>query len=181
MSKTRGRQYKHYILEGSFLAVDPSSGKTSAAGWALFQEGKLVESGIIEVCSVASKENRLREIMKVVSQKFDPVDLLIVEKIDGRMATRILIQACGVYIASIESTCFFEMNIQSWQAIAKRLGGWKKTNKIGDERGDPNGREGDEVDAIYIGHAAVAFAMGYDSKDSEEKKEEILSTIRGMI
>jgi len=178
MSKARSLQYKKHVLGGTMLCIDPSSGKTSAAGWALFKEGRLVESGLVTVCSVASREIRLREILACVQADFDPVDLLVIEKIDGRMAKRILIQACGVYMSAIDSKSFFEMNVQSWQAISKRLGGWKKTNSKGVVRGDPKGREGDEVDAEYIGWSAIAFALGYDQTASEEDNEIKLKLVR---
>ena len=171
MSRSRSRQYRKYILEGTFLAIDPSSGKSSAAGWALFKEGKLYSSGTVEICSIAAKEMRLRAIMECVQADFKPVDLLVIENIEGRMAPKILIQAAGVYIASIQSKAYFEMNIRTWQSIAEKLGGWKKTNKSGTVRGDCNGNEGDEYDAQYIGWAAIALALGYDTRQKEADRE----------
>jgi len=178
MSRTRSKQYKKYILEGSFLAIDPSSGKTSAAGWALFKGGILMEAGIIEVCSVSAKQHRLKALLKKLQERFDLVDLLVIENIEGRMAPKVLIQACGVFIAGIESKVYFEMNIRTWQSIAEKLGGWKKTNKAGKVRGDPDGNEGDEYDAMYIGWAAIALALGYDTRQKAAEREPFIDKTR---
>jgi hypothetical protein len=178
MSKSRSLQYKKHILNGTMLCIDPSSGKTSAAGWAWFDKGVLIESGTVTVADIAAKEVRLRQILACLQTDFDPCDLLIIEHLDGFQVPLILKQACGVFMSALESKNYFSMNVQSWRAVAKRLGGWKKTNKKGVISGDPNGREGDDADSEYIGWAAIAFASGYNQKDSEDKREEILKEVR---
>lgn len=184
MSKTRALQYKRYILEGTFLVIDPSSGRSGDGGWALFENGKLKESGVIEISSIASKQKRLVAILECMQSQFtDPVDLLVLEKIDGRMAKRILIQACGVFIATAPSKVYFEMNVMTWRSIASKLGGWKKVSKnTGKVHGDSEGNEGDEIDAQYIGWASIALALGYDTKKKtkagEAERMEIIQQVR---
>jgi len=182
MSKTRSVQYKKAILEDMFLCIDPSSGATGDSGWALFQAGRLHSSGVIHIDSDQPVEVRLREILRCLQEEFTGMglDLLIVEKIEGRHAAAVLIQACGVFIAGIKSDHFFEMNVLTWQAIGKRLGGWKKHDRRGKLMvgADPNGAEGDEIDAQYIGWAAICFALGYDQKQKEADREESLAATR---
>jgi hypothetical protein len=170
MSRTQGQKHKNTILSGTVLCIDPSSGGTdrrgvkSSAGWAIFSKGQLHSSGEIQLDNGQEKPVRLRGILECLKRDFpETYDLLIVENIEGYRASKTLIQACGVYIAGIESSACFEMNVKTWQAIAKRLGGWEKS---------------DEADAIYIGWAAVAFALGYNQKESEENREEVLKLVR---
>ena len=181
MSRTRALQFSKYILEGKFLAIDPSSGKTGNAGWALFEKGKLHSSGILDIYSDSSRERRLKSILECMQKEFEPVDLLVLENIEGRMAPKILIQACGVIIAGTPSDRYFEMNIITWQSIAMKLGGWKKTNKNGVVRGDPKGNEGDEYDAQYIGFASIALALGYDAKSKPEFNDPIIENVKSII
>ena len=91
---------------------------------------------------------------------------MVIEDIQGAIAPKTLIQACGVYIASIDSKRVIQINAKTWQAIARRIGGWKKN---------------DESDAQYIGWAAIAFALGYNQKESEKKREPFLEAVRGRI
>jgi len=175
MSKTRSKRFKKQILEGQMLAIDPSSGATGHAGWALFEGGKLSESGILDIRG-SEFNHRLKAVLKDALE-FDPVDVLVIEKIGGYRAQPVLIQACGVFIAGIDSPNCIQMNVQTWQSIARRLGEWKKTTKKG-VQGDSNGREGDDVDAEFIGWSAIALALGYDSKAKEEDKEVYLTDVR---
>ena len=176
-------QYKKYILEGNMLVIDPSSGSTSAAGYAMFKNGILHDSGIIEICSIKSRENRLRDILECLQKEFtDPVDVLVIENIEAKIAPKVLIQSCGVYIAALPYKHYFEMNIQTWRGIAMRLGGWKKRSKSRNTTiGDPNGQEGDEVDARYIGYAAIALALGYDTRLPEKDREASIAQTKDLI
>jgi len=94
--------------------------------------------------------------------------------------TPVLMQATGVFIAGIQSERLIEMDVKTWEAVAKRLGGWKKhSSKRGLINGcDPNGREGDDVDAEYIGWTAICFALGYNQKDKEKDREPALAATK---
>ena len=172
MSRSKCNLYKTKILEGSMLVIDPSSGGTSRkgeqsnAGWAEFKNGKLKASGIIELDHGKYKEDRLRAISDCLRSEFKAnYDLMVIENIEGYGAAKTLIQACGAFICSTNGR-LIEMNVKTWQAIANRLGGWVK---------------GDEADAIYIGWACVAFALGYNQKESEEQREEFLKEVRKLM
>ena len=175
MSRTKCTKLKSKILNGRMLAIDPTSGainsvtgRYSTAGWAEFENGQLRESGIIEIAESKEKEERFRSLLHVLQAEFDaPYDVLVLEDIP--MARRrgtfhisqTLIQACGIYAAAIDGA-LIEINSHTWQAIARRLGGWTKT---------------DESDAQYIGISAIAFAEGYTQKTSDKRKLEKLGEI----
>ena len=174
MSKTKCLKLKKKILGGLMLAIDPTSGSVnhvtrspSKAGWALFKEGGLIDSGTIDIKSSDKKEERFRDLIETLQQFDEDYDILALEDIPmvrGRGSFNIsqtLIQACGVYIAGLPGE-LVEMNSNTWQAVAKRLGGWDKS---------------DEGDAIYIGLSCIAFAEGYDAKFSEKKKLEFLGEL----
>lgn len=172
MSKTLCLKYRDKILNGTMLCIDPSSGGTnrkgeqSNAGWAIFKKGRIWSSGILELDHGESKGVRLRAIGKCMMESFDEYDILAIEDINGYKAPQALIQSCGVYISSTTTDGLIEMNSRTWQAIANRLGGWVKS---------------DEEDAKYIGWAAIAFALGYDQKDSEADREETLIKVRKLM
>lgn len=175
MSRKRCLELREGILGGRMLSIDPTSGtmdrstgQASVAGWALFDEGLLLSSGIIEIPSAARKEERFRSLLNILHDEFDDTyDVLAMEDIPlarrrGNFNTsQTLIQVCGVYIAGVSGE-LVELNSHTWQAVARRIGGWVK---------------GDESDAQYIGLAAIAFARGYDQKMSEKKKVEFAAEL----
>lgn len=175
MSRTRCVTLKREITTGLMLAIDPTSGtierasgQPSVAGWALFDEGNLIKSGVIQIDFHKQKEHRFRSLLETLQSEFDDdYDVLALEDIPlarrrGNFNTsQTLIQACGVYIAGIQGE-LVELNSHTWQAIARRLGGWVK---------------GDESDAQYIGLAALALASGYNQKMTEKTKVEFLAEL----
>ena len=175
MSKTRCLELQEGILCGKMIAIDPTSGamdratnNPSVAGWAAFDEGALLSSGTIEIPFSSRKEDRYRDLLNILLDDFDDSwDILALEDIPmarkrGNFNTsQTLIQVCGVYIAGISGE-LVELNSHTWQAVARRIGGWIK---------------GDESEAQYIGLAAIAFASGYDQKMSEKKKIEFIADL----
>ncbi len=154
MSKTRCKALLRFLEKGKFLTVDPSSGalnrksgKKSEGGWALFENGTLTSSGIYQVDG-ADKDSRLVDLARVMREEFnDGVDVLVLEDIWGYIASKALVQACGIIIGNVGTNRVIELNVSTWKSIARRIGGWEKS---------------DEMDAIYIGVAAVCLAEGYN-------------------
>ena len=161
-------------LEGSMLVIDPSSGGTSkrgeksCAGWATFFEGKLIGSGILEYPSEKVVFKRLKTLRRYVTDFFDGdlYELFVLEDIRGYRAQQSLIQSCGVYITSIDFEEFFQINVKTWKSIAKQWVGYVKS---------------DENDAVYMGYAAVAIALGYNSKLKPDKRMEIIEKAKGVV
>ena len=92
---------KSKLLTGRFLAIDPSSGamnryvgERSQAGWAIFAGGQLESSGIITIDG-SNKTERLQDLARTLTNEFNETfDLLVMEDIWGRMASKTLVHAC---------------------------------------------------------------------------------------
>ena len=88
-------------MTGRFLAIDPSSGamnryvgERSQAGWAIFAGGQLESSGIITIDG-SNKTERLQDLARTLTNEFNETfDLLVMEDIWGRMASKTLVHAC---------------------------------------------------------------------------------------
>jgi hypothetical protein len=75
--------HKKEILEGTMLAIDPSSASSrSDPAWALFHKGKLISSGIIPVDKKQLIYEKLREQFDWIYGMFgEGLDVIAVEKI----------------------------------------------------------------------------------------------------
>ena len=157
---------KKAALGGNMLVIDPSSGgsskkgEKSEAGFAVFEEGKLVKSGTVEYPTEKVVFKRLKNIKGVWENNLHLYDLFVLEDIRGYRAQQSLIQSCGVYIATIRFNEFFQLNVKTWKSIAKLWGGYVKS---------------DENDAIYMGYATIAIALGYHSKLKAADREVIIN------
>lgn len=164
---------KRAAKEGTMLCIDPTSGGTdskgnvSVAGFAVFKGGKLVESGTIGFPQEKVVFKRLRNVLDAITKFFAEreFDLLVLEDIRGFKAQQSLIQSCGVYIVGIQSKEFFQPNVQTWKAVARMWGGYTKS---------------DEQDAIYMGYAAIAIALGWKAKSPVAEKESIIAKAKEL-
>lgn len=152
MTKKLGSKLTKRTLTGSMLVIDPSSGsgsqsRPSNCGYALFYEGQCVDSGIIKMDHDTQSWYRLRHLVKALERDFDAVNLLVVERLTGPQIHSVLHQAVGAIFGGLDFDQAYEIAIPTWQAIAKRLGGWIKT---------------DESDAKYMGYAMIVMALGYE-------------------
>lgn len=140
-------KWKPLILEGTVLAIDPSSGsmkgkQQSYPGYAIFKEGALSESGIITMNGKLSIDKRLTALYDQLRLEWpNPPDVLIIEKIRGREAHDYLKWAVGTTIAAIRAKNLIEMPVTTWRSIA------------GKEH-----KKSDQNDAEAIGRAAVELA-----------------------
>lgn len=132
------------------LAIDPSSGSYNKAGqqsypgYALFDRGELVESGVIDLDGKnVDIQFRLREIYDCCAEQFEAPDVLVIERIRGRKAHEYLKWSISVFITAIRAPILIEMPVTTWRSYA-----------------GPNHDKSDENDAIAIGQAAVAIAKG---------------------
>jgi hypothetical protein len=133
-------KYSKFVLNGKFLAIDPSSGsEKSKAGFAYFKNGQLIESGIVDIDHTAPIAERLDTLYQFLSRRYSGVDLLVVEKIRGKLAHIYLTWSVGVTVAATRAKSLYEMNTQTW----------KKYVPEGYEKSDTD-------DAVAIGNAAIA-------------------------
>lgn len=133
------------ITSGKMLAVDPASGSSSQAGWALYETGKLVEAGVVEVSKGKCIGDRLQETYEALCE--DEVDVLAIERIRGRMAHQYLHWAVGTIVAAVPYKHLVEVPIPVWRAYAKASGRWDKA---------------DDQDAIMIGEVCIHLAGKVD-------------------
>ena len=140
-------KYSDQILGGLMLCIDPSSGsRGSMPGYAYFQAGELIESGIIEVNPNQKPHIRLAEIGAILRdrEQFPEPDVLILEEIKsirGKFKPPMsLLWACGV-IASSFSCPLIEVAPKLWTKIR-----------------DDAYEKSDEEDARYIGKYVIGLA-----------------------
>jgi len=155
------------VLEGSMLVIDPSSGKTGKGGYAEFNGGVFIECGFIpfKEHKVALKrfQNLRNYLMKNFNAEYDVIGLeLLKGRGRGYSVPIVLKQAISVFAACTNWNKVYMVSPMMWQAIAKRLGGWIKR---------------DDIDAVYMGYAAIALAAGYSSKWKREAQEAFLKEL----
>lgn len=142
------------ILNGVFLAIDPSVGSTSSMpGYALFDKGNLIESGIIRVSPTAKKNIRLFSITKSLKEEFKTPDIIAIENIPpisfkGGMSgwSLVSLQRSIGAILSVYDIPYVEVAPSAWQKY--KFDGYDKS---------------DENDAICIGLCVLAAARDYQS------------------
>lgn len=150
------------ILDGTILAIDPSTGsKSSKPGFAYYEKGKLTESGEIDLDISASRNARLYEISRTIREDFEKPDILIVEYIPpvtyfkssvrmNKTSLMALQKAIGAVLASQLYNHVLEIPAASWKT-------WKP----------PEYEKTDEWDAICLGLCAIGIA-GKIKEDKEK-------------
>lgn len=111
------RRHKSKILTGKLLAVDPASGKSSCPGYAVYEKGQLLESGVIDIPQGDTTE-RLANLHECMAREFKGIDVLVIEKLRGRMVHTTLTWAAGVTVAAINAPVLVECPISFWKALA---------------------------------------------------------------
>jgi len=145
------------ILTGKLLAIDPSVGsRSSLPGWAYFESGKLVASGVIQVAVNNSLQARLREISEKLREQFGPVDVLAVEDIrvwrGARSMVVSLLKGVGAALCSVDAKVCLEVIPQAWHGL------------VGDDY-----EKSDEKDAIAIGEYVLYVARQYAGTKKQNK------------
>lgn len=137
------------ILTGHILCVDPSSGShSSLPGYAIYKQGELVESGVVQVDLGERIHSRLFEINRTFREEFEVPDLLVLEWIPPMSfksglhtkAVASLHKGIGAIMAAIP-TPLLEVHPRTWQKF--NTASYVKT---------------DENDAIGIGFAVIQIS-----------------------
>lgn len=117
------QRYRRLILQGTVLAIDPSSGSEgSMPGYALFKAGHLVENGILRLPLGAELHVRLQALRKLMLD-FPTPDVVIVENLPPFMtfnskAVLSLHKSVGVVIACTDCQALVEVTPGSWHKLA---------------------------------------------------------------
>ena len=159
------------IETGTLLAIDPSSGsEKSQPGYALFKQGKLVDSGLVRIRPGVELSNRLYNLSKSLREDFDQPDLLVTEHLapfmgEGKgsfFSTRNVIslhQSVGV-IMSIWDVPVLTVSPRSWHALTP-----------------DNYLKSDENDAIMIGWTVLAKCHLITAKDFLEFDDRLINRL----
>lgn len=133
------------ILTGTLLAIDPSTGsKSSMPGFAVFQKGELIESGIIKVDLKGNRAQKLYQINHTLRTDFGAPDVVAVESAGyfiSKMNPASIIslqRAIGAVIAAWPVKCLVEVPSNVWQRYVPA-----------------NYVKGDEMDAVAIGMCVI--------------------------
>lgn len=156
------KAYSDTILNGTLLAIDPSSGSSSSMpGYALFQCGILIDSGHLEITTKGRPlHQRLYQLAQILQKDFvevEQLDLVAVEYIpmkqfapgksgSGASVSSILAlqRAVGVVQGSFGNIPMIEVAPVSWHKYA--------------DNSEEYYVKTDETDAIFIGRAVVETA-----------------------
>lgn len=123
------RKHHKLILSGTVVAIDPSSGGSSAPGFAIFKQGQLSMSGELDIPSSKPIQERLRILYdQAAALTLEPPDLLLIEEIKGAMAHEFLKWAVGVTMAAVRAPIYLGVPINCWKAVAQVTPGYVKGN-----------------------------------------------------
>ena len=139
------------LAYGSVLSIDPSIGATSSApGWAYYQGGQLIDSGIIHTggshLELWQRARRLGDSLRALCNEYK-IDVLIYEDIPAtsgfnQNAIASLLKAVGVVLCSTTSSHVLGIHPASWKNYVR-----------------PEYQKGDKEDAIEIGWVAISLAQ----------------------
>lgn len=155
MSKIADRceEYAHEILTGRLMAIDPSSGSMkSVPGYAIYEAGVLVDSGILNVPRDLPLPIKLRMIADSLRQEFKRPDVIAIEHIAPFFKNQgkaeflnrnvlALHRSVGAIYSAVNCERWIEVSPISWRT--KIPENYNKT---------------DENDAIMIGYTCIANA-----------------------
>lgn len=144
------QRLKGPLLCGSVLCIDPSIGSSSSSpGWAYYQAGQLVDSGIIHTggshLELWQRARRLGDSLRILCAEYK-IDVLVYEDIPAtsgfnQNAIASLLKAVGVVLACTTSSHVLGIHPASWK------------NYVRSEY-----KKGDKEDAIEIGYVAIGLA-----------------------
>ena len=139
------------LVTGKILSIDPSTGSGSSfPGFAWFERGVLMESGILEVNYRDKQSIKLYEIARTIREEFGVPDVLVIEGIStivyrgSKMNAKgiaSLQRAIGAIVGARPFDNVLEIPAASWRVF--KPDNYQKT---------------DEWDAITMGICAVTVA-----------------------
>lgn len=153
-------RFRGPLVYGNVLCIDPSIGSSSSSpGWAYYQAGQLIDSGIIRTggshLELWQRARRLGSSIKLLCDEFR-VDILIYEDIPAssgfnQNAVASLLKAVGIVLACSESSHVLGIHPASWKNYVR-----------------PEYKKGDKEDAIEIGYIAISLARHIEATLTDE-------------
>jgi len=155
------------------LVLDPSIGsQSSQPGYAIYEKGELVESGVIEMPTSASTARRLYYLGKCLREQFhEKYDVVLIELIPALRFNKFgrslqsqipLHYAVAVCMSSFDTDCLLEISPSTWRSYADEQHLVDKKNKM---------QGMDEQDAICMGHSVLEIATYLSTTPVSRKKK----------
>lgn len=151
---------KGELLHGKVLVIDPSIGSTSSSpGWAYYQAGVLVDSGILFTggshLALWQRARKLGQDLGILCDEYE-VDVLIYEDIPAtsgfnQNAIASLLKAVGIVLACTTSSHVLGVHPASWKNYVR-----------------PQYKKGDKEDAIEMGWVAISLAAHIQAEHTRE-------------
>lgn len=156
------------LLKANTLAIDPSSGSySSQPGYALYKEGVLEDSGIVNIHSGDHVANRLYRLRNILQTEFETPDILVIENIPPFMAEKGGSQFATRNVISLHQSIGVVMSIWDVPVITVSPKSWRFLT--------PDGyKKDDEHDAIMIGWAAIEKARSLAGSESVSLSKDLL-------
>lgn len=132
------------LLNKTVVAVDPSSGGTSNPGYAVFENSKLMHCGEIIINGKEPTHLRLQKIYDELYKAVPFPDVLLIEKLRGRMVPIQLAWSVGVAMVAVPSPTIIEVPICIWKAFVRDT--------------KPGYKKGNTEDAVVIGESVFQLA-----------------------
>ena len=139
------------LVYGNVLCIDPSIGSSSSSpGWAYYQGGQLVDSGLIHTggshLELWQRARRLGDALRLLCAEYK-IDVLVYEDIPAtsgfnQNAIASLLKAVGIVLACTTSSHVLGVHPASWKNYVR-----------------PEYKKGDKEDAIEIGWVAIGLAQ----------------------
>jgi len=142
-------KFNDRIFGGCMVVIDPASGSSSNPGYAIFSGGKLKSSGDVDVDKRLRVNERLQVIYDHLSKLTKNPDILLIEKLRGRMAPASLMFSVGTAMSAVRSPICIEVPVCVWHAYAGRQ--YLNDKKLGITT--------DAQDAEMIGLSVVELAL----------------------
>jgi len=161
-------RYLNLVLTGRMLVVDPSaSSRGSQPGYALFEAGKCVDMGVIEISPGMALNRNLHRLVTALRADFPKADILALELISPFFGKRgfnkpnmSLQRACGAVMGGVEAEVCLEVSPMSWHKHAPE--GYVKN---------------DAGDALMMGLTILWIADKLSKVDPEPRKRELLGML----
>ena len=150
------------LTTGKVMCIDPSTGsQSSMPGYAYYEKGVMIESGIIEVDHRLNSSLRLYEIARTIREDFPVADLLIVEFIPpvtyvggmNSIALMALQRSIGAIVSAHPYEHLLEIPASAWKAYKPE--GYVKS---------------DEWDAVCLGNCAITVAREILEEPDQQPK-----------
>jgi Holliday junction resolvasome RuvABC endonuclease subunit len=151
------------LVHGKVLAVDPSMGShSSMPGWALYDAGELIQSGVLDINPDGTKWERLKEVYRQLRNMSleHRIDACIYENVPvsahagrSQVSHASLLMAVGVTMSAVDARVFVGIPPIVWKCRASE--GYIK---------------GDEEDARQLGRIVIEMATEIIRKRNEGEK-----------